>query len=296
MAGALFPSDTEVDRLLVGPGSVAWRVASDARLNLAMLYPLLLQVAHPTVDAGVTDFSEFDREPWKRLVRTADYVNLLVYGGREALVAGRRVRALHQRFRGTREDGARYSALEPHAYAWVHATLLDTYVRAHAHLGTPMSADETDRFYREYRGLGRLIGVREDDLPADWHGFCAYFRRTARYQLRRTASVDRVLKMIRDLRTPPLPLPAPLWRALRLPARRAAWLGGIGLMDPWLRRSLGLSWSAIDEAEFRVLGTVCRGLTPVLPDSFKVTGPEHLRARRDAIAQGPLSIGTHGAL
>jgi uncharacterized protein (DUF2236 family) len=288
MAGARFPSDTEVDRLLVGPESVTWHVASDVRLNFAVLYPLLLQVAHPTVDAGVAEYSDFERSPWERLVRTADYVNLLVYGGREAITAGRRVRELHRRFRGTRHDGGRYSALEPHAYAWVHATLLDTYVRAHAHLGSPMSAEETGRFHREYRGLGRLIGVREDDLPPDWPRFRAYFQRTARRELRRTASVDRVLDMIRDARTPPLPMPAPVWQAIKLPARRAVWLGGIGLMDAWLRRRLDLDWSALDEAEFRVLGAVSRGLTPVLPASFKVTGPEHLRARRDAIERGPL--------
>ena len=236
----------------------------------------------------MAEYSTFERDPWQRLLRTADYVNLLVYGGSEAIAAGRRVRELHKRFRGRREDGAAYSALEPRAYAWVHATLLDTYVRAHANLGTPMSADEIDRFYGEYRGLGRLIGVREGDLPADWQRFCAYFRRTARYQLTRTASVDRVLSMVSNAMTPPLPMPAPLWRAVALPARRAVWLGGVGLMDPWLRRRLAIGWSAIDEAEFRVLGAVSRSLTPVLPASFKVTGPEHLRARRDAIAHGPL--------
>ena len=53
MAGALFPSDTEIDRLLVGPESVAWRSTSDVRLNFAVLYPLLLQVAHPTIDVAV---------------------------------------------------------------------------------------------------------------------------------------------------------------------------------------------------------------------------------------------------
>jgi uncharacterized protein (DUF2236 family) len=290
MTAALFPRDTETDRLLVGPDSMAWRAVSDVRLNLAMLYPLLLQVAHPTVDAGVADYSDFEKEPWKRLLRTLDYVYLLVYGGRNAIAAGRRVRALHKRFRGVREDGARYSALEPRAYAWVHATLIDTYVRAHGQFGSPMSADETDRFYREYRGLGRLIGVREDDLPADWYRFCAYFSRTARYQLRRTASVDRVLNRISDTPRPPLPMAAPVWRAMKLPARRAVWLGGIGLMDPWLRRRLGMGWSAIDDAEFRVLGAVSRGLTPVLPASFKVTGLEYLRARRDQIAHGPLAI------
>lgn len=80
----VFPSDEELDGLILGPDSMAWRVTSDLRLNVAMLYPLLLQVAHPTVDAGVTDHSDFEHRPWDRLLRTMDYVSLLVYGGREA--------------------------------------------------------------------------------------------------------------------------------------------------------------------------------------------------------------------
>ena len=70
-----------------------------------MLYPLLLQVAHPTVGAGVRDYSDFEQRPWNRLLRTIDYVSLLVYGGRDAIAAGRRLRDVHKRFRGVREDG-----------------------------------------------------------------------------------------------------------------------------------------------------------------------------------------------
>src|SRR5947209_6433215 len=143
----VFPAEAEIDRLLVGPDSVTWRYGSDARLYLVMLYPLLLQVAHPTVGAGVRDFSDFEHRPWDRLLRTLDYVSLLVYGGEEAIVAGRRLRSLHKGFQGVREDGQRYYALEPEAYAWVHATLIDTYVGGHAHFGRPMRQSEVDQFY-----------------------------------------------------------------------------------------------------------------------------------------------------
>src|SRR5205085_12678352 len=153
---SLFPTDEELDSLLVGPDSVTWRFASDARLYLVMLYPLLLQVAHPTVAAGVHDYSDFEQRPWDRLLRTLDYVSLLVYSGEEAVAVGRRLRELHKQFRGTREDGERYYALEPEAYAWVHATLLESYVVGHAQLGSAVSAPETETFYREYRRLGRL--------------------------------------------------------------------------------------------------------------------------------------------
>jgi uncharacterized protein (DUF2236 family) len=286
--GTFFPSDDELDGLILGPDSVAWRATSDLRLNVAMLYPLVLQVAHPTVDAGVTDHSEFGHRPWDRLMRTMDYVSLLVYGGRDAAVAGRRLRELHKRFRGIRADGTRYSALEPEAYAWVHATLLDTYVRGHAHFGTPMNREDTARFYREYRGLGRLIGVREGDLPDTWPQFCAYFRRTARTKLTRTASLERVIEMIGHVDAPPAPISGRLWPALKLPIRRAAWLAGIGLLEPRVRRRLGVRWTAIDEAQLRVLGVVSRGLGPVMPAGLKITGPEHLRWRSAEIAAGPL--------
>jgi uncharacterized protein (DUF2236 family) len=288
MAGSLFPGGDEVDQLLLGPESVAWRATSDLRLYFGMLYPLLLQVAHPTVDAGVTDHSDFEDRPWDRLLRTVDYVSLLVYGGPNAIDAGRRLRGLHTRFRGTREDGARYSALEPKAYAWVHATLLDTYVRANARFGRAMTPQEIERFYREYRGVGRLIGVREHDLPPSWPRFCAYFQQTAGEQLTRTRSVERVLTTVHDVGAPPMPVSDLLWRGLRIPARRALWLGGIGMMDSWLRQRLNIRWTPIDEAQFRALGTMSRALGRVMPAGLKTMGPGHLRWRAAEIADGPL--------
>jgi len=111
VAAQLFPTEDQLEEILVGPGSVTWRLASDSRLYFVMLYPLLLQVAHPTVGAGVRDYSDFEARPWKRLMTTLDYVTLLVYGERDAVTAGQRLRALHKRFRGVREDGKPYHAL-----------------------------------------------------------------------------------------------------------------------------------------------------------------------------------------
>ena len=288
MTATVFPPTEELDQILVGPESITWQRASDVRLYVVMVHALLLQVAHPTVGAGVRDYSDFDRRPWNRLLRTIDYVTLLVYGGGQAIPAGRRLRELHKRFRGIREDGERYHALEPDAYAWVHATLIHTYVTGHAHFGTPMSREETERFYREYRRLGRLIGVRERDLPDSWDGFTDYFERVTREELVHTESVDRVLGAIRRVPPPPIPFPELIWRAVRLPAADALKLGAIGPMSSALRARLGVGWSRGDQARFRTLGAVSRSLTPVLPASLRVTGPAQLRWRQKAIARGPL--------
>jgi uncharacterized protein (DUF2236 family) len=288
MPSSLFPAESELGGLLVGPESVSWRYTSDARLYLVMLYPLLLQVAHPTVDAGVRDHSDFDLRPWSRLVRTIDYLTLLVYGGQDAVGAGRRLRALHRRFRGVRADGRRYSALEPEAYAWVHATLLDSFVAGHAQFGRPMSPPERDRFYREYRGLGRLVGVRKRDLPEDWTAFRAYFDGVVRSELVRTASVDRVIRSVRGDVAPPVPMRDLAWRAIRMPARRGVWLGGAGLLGPRLRDRLGIGWSRVDELQYRALGAFTRRLDPIMPPSLKVCGPAQLQYRSAAIDAGPL--------
>lgn len=279
--------DATARKLLVGPDSICWRFASDVRLNLVMLYPLLLQVAHPTVAAGVRDFSDFEHHPYERLLATFDYLSLLVYGGEDAIAAGRRLRALHGRFTGIREDGERYSALEPGAYAWVHATLLHAFVVGHAHFGRPMKPDQVGQFYREYRGLGRLIGVRWCDLPPTWPSFVDYFHRVCNTELGCNESVRRVMQALK-LAEPVLPMPGPLWSVVRIPARRAVWLGGFGLMAPPLRRRLEIGWSLRDELGFQTLGRLTRLMTPALPERLQVTGPAQLSARREAIDAGPL--------
>jgi uncharacterized protein (DUF2236 family) len=291
LTSTVFPADDEVDGLLVGPESITWRIASDARLWVVMLYPLLLQVAHPTVGAGVRDFSDFEREPWKRLLGTLDYVSLLVYGGREAAPAGRRMREMHSRIRGLREDGERYHALEPGAYAWVHATLLMAYAAGHARFGIPLGDDELNRFYDEYRRLGRLIGVRYRDLPDDWEGFLRYYDQMVGRELVHSEAVDQVLRALHSAPPPPAPVSRALWPVIRMPARRALWLGGVGLLGRSLRERLEIRWSPLDEAQFWALGIACRSLTPVMPESLRVMGPGQLRYRERAIADGPLGPG-----
>jgi uncharacterized protein (DUF2236 family) len=283
-----FPTEDEIEGLIVGPQSVTWQFSSDVRLFFAPLYALLLQVAHPTVAAGVRDYSDFEKRPLERLLRTIDYLVLLQYGGPEAAVVGRRLRELHKRFKGIRPDGRPYYALERGAYAWVHATLLETYVRAHEHFGRQMTRPQLERFYREYIGLGRLVGLREGDLPETWEGFRVYFERMVDRELGPNATVDRVLEVARKPAGPELSVLAELvWRAARLPAARLMYLGGVGLLPADLRERLRIPWSSRDERRFRRLAASSRALERILPASLKIFGPTQLRWRQRAIARGP---------
>ncbi len=170
-------------------------MTGDVRLYLAAGYALLMQVSHPTVGAGVRDHSTFAEDPWGRLLRTMDYLYLITLSGPESADVGRRVRELHKRIKGTNPDGSRYHALEPEAYAWVHATLIEATVRGRRKFVAPDErGSEIDAFYDAWMPLGRLLGVRPGDLPDDWDGFRDYFATMSHDRLERNETVEEVVR------------------------------------------------------------------------------------------------------
>ena len=283
----VLPPPEEALALVPPKGSITWRRAGDARLMVGAGYALLLQVAHPVVGAGVKEHSNFREDPWGRLVRTLDYTNTMVYGEPdEAVRMGRWVRNMHKRIKGVDSQGRRYHALDPEAYPWVHATLADAIVAGHARFGRPMSRAEVYDFYREWLDVGRLLGIRDRDLPPDWPGFRRYFDQMVSERLEYTDAVRDVLAALKEPKSPPnLPLPDGAWRAARLPAARLSALATIGMLPPVLRERFGLEWSRAQELELRALGAASRATTPLMPRSLRRMGPAWLERRHDAIVR-----------
>jgi uncharacterized protein (DUF2236 family) len=299
MTERVLPREDEVARYVPPRGSTVWRYAGDARLLSGAGYALILQVSHPTVGAGVGEHSNYAEDPWGRLLRTLDYTYVMVYGGPElAAATGRRVRELHKRIRGERPDGTRYHALEPEAYAWVHATLAQSIVDGHRAFGRPMRRDTVERFYGEWRRLGRLVGVRERDLPETWDGFRDYFDAMVAERLEDNAVVHGVLRTLTKPTAPPVPgLGEGAWRVARLPMARLGALATVGLLPPALRARFGLRWTRRQEREFRALCGASRAVTPLLPAALRNTGPNYVRWRRDALERGEVAgAATHARL
>src|SRR4051812_10934135 len=268
-------------------GSIAWRYSSDARTLMGAGAALTLQVAHPTVAAGVREHSNFQKDPWGRLLRTLDHTNLLLYGGPEAARAtGERLREMHKRIKGVAPDGTRYHALEPEAYAWVHATLAWVIVDAHRLFGRRMRDDQVERFYAEWRALGGLLRVRDRDLPATWPEFSAYVDRMVDERLEDNDVVQTVLRTLTAPSGPPAEwLPDAAWKVLRLPAARTLDLATVALLPERLREKVGLRLSEADRVQVRVLSGLSRRATPVMPAALRRTGPGYLRWRHEAIAR-----------
>ena len=291
MAATTLPSDDELAGLVPQPGSLTWRKAGDLRIISAAGYALLLQVAHPTVGAGVAEHSDFASDPLGRLLRTLDYVNGTIYGGPElAGEIGARVRDLHKSIRGRRPDGRAYHALEPRAYAWVHATLASSIVDGHRLLGTPFRPGEAEEFWQDWRRLGRLVGVRERDLPATWAEFRPYFDEIVESELEDNATVHDVFDSLAKPVPPALPgLPPALWSVLRVPLGANFQLVTKGLLPPLLRRRFGLRWTSGDAALFRLTSAASRAGRPLVRGPLREFGPYYVRWRRAALERGDVA-------
>jgi uncharacterized protein (DUF2236 family) len=70
--------------------------------------------------------------------------------------------------------GSPYSAAEESALRWVHATLVDSALLAHALLFPPLSDKDRERYLAESRIFAALFGIPQAGLPQTWIEFAAY--------------------------------------------------------------------------------------------------------------------------
>jgi uncharacterized protein (DUF2236 family) len=167
---------------LFGPGSMTWHVNREAVLLLGGGRALLMQVAHPLVAAGVQAFSDFRRDPLRRLQRTLDLTLTMTFAGAaHAIEAVRTIEAVHQRVHGQLEDdigpfprGTFYDANDPELLFWVHATLVDTALMAYDRYVGPLPAGDRARYYQESTIAARLMGIPQHLIPAEYADFKRY--------------------------------------------------------------------------------------------------------------------------
>ncbi len=139
------------EEALVPPHSIAWRVFKNPiALFVGGTAAVILELAEPSVRAGVWEFSSFRKNPLKRLQRTGLAAMITVYGARsiaEPMIAG--VVQMHESIQGTTAAGAQYSANDPRLLTWVHATAAFGFAQAYHQYAEPLSVSEFDRFYAE---------------------------------------------------------------------------------------------------------------------------------------------------
>ncbi len=258
------------------PGGMLWDLAGEIRMLLTLPAALTMQVAHPAVSAGVDDYSVFRTDPWGRGERSLTSVQLWVYGGEAAAEEGRRLRKLHRGIQGVDAHGREYHALTPANYSWVHATGFPVYQHAQRYLGIrPYTDEEERRLYAEWLQVGRVLGLRERDMPQTLEEFWPYYRRMLEEELECTLVVEELVSTAQRV-PPPDRGPRPvrvvlrsLWPLLLPLFVRFRRFVTIGLMPPDARAAIGLPWTRRQERRLRRLCRVVRQVVPWLPERLR---------------------------
>jgi uncharacterized protein (DUF2236 family) len=234
---------------------------------------LLLQIAHPSVAAGVAEHSDFRVDPWRRLDGTLRSYLRIIYGTTTAARGEiRRLHALHRMV-----VGAGYAARDPELSLWVHATLVDSTRVAYDAWLAPLGRDRAARFYAETVPIGRAFGVPASLLPADLDAFESYLSD----QLAASGPIHPDATA-RDLATVILhpPLPGVLG-GLALPTRLYDWTlwPALGLLPPSIRGAYGFAWGRRERLVAAWLVAGWRSWRPLLPAGFRQM-PQALAADR----------------
>ncbi len=219
------------------PQDVIWRVHADASMFVGGIRALLVQSLHPLAMAGVAAHSGYKGDPWGRLQRTSTFLATTTFGTvehAEAIIA--RVRAIHERVRGTAPDGRPYAASDPHLLRWVHITEVDSFLVAYQRFGAePLTAAEADRYVAQASVVATRLGVLDPPMTvAELDAALESYRP----ELASTPAAREAARFL--LLTPPLPLPA-----------RAGYAGlaaaAVATLPRWSRVPLRLPWLPVSE-------------------------------------------------
>jgi uncharacterized protein (DUF2236 family) len=261
------------------------RVYREQVMVLAGPRALLMQAAHPVAWAGFYAQTGAKDDPYERLHRTAQIVDLVTYGPRQqAERSTRRVRAMHKRVRGTLSEpagrfpaGTPYAADDPVLLLWILATLVDSGLTVYQRFVRPLARDEREALWRDYRTFGVLFGLRERDMPATYDDFQDYMSDMLHHgDLHVSDDARAVAKEI--VMRPPVPFAA-------RPLLELANFVTVGLLPPQIRRLYGFSWDPARGLALRGHTEYARRLlVPLMPARLRYVSRQGSRPRARRIA------------
>jgi uncharacterized protein (DUF2236 family) len=148
-------------------------VQRERAVALAGPRALLMQAAHPLAVAGLLAHSDALEDPYVRLARTARVMNAITFGSRqEADRLTRRVRAMHGAVSGRIPEtvgrypaGTPYSADAPELLLWILYSLIDSNIVVYETYVGRLSERRQAALWEDFKLVGRLFGLGEDQLP-----------------------------------------------------------------------------------------------------------------------------------
>jgi uncharacterized protein (DUF2236 family) len=246
--------------------SLIRRVQREHVVALAGPRALLMQAAHPVAFEGFFAATTALADPYARLQRTAQVIDTIVFGERAAAdEQTARVRRIHNRVRGRLEQpagpfaaGTPWAADDPALLLWIIATLADSGLVVYERYVGSLDRDERERYWADYRVMGALFGLRDDELPQSFGELREYMRAMLEGDELHVTPAARELAIEIVLR-PPVPLAA-------RPLLELANTITVGMLPHRLRRQYGLRWDPLRGLAVLAGAQYARRLLlPVLP-------------------------------
>jgi uncharacterized protein (DUF2236 family) len=161
------------------------RIHRERALALSGPRALLMQAAHPLAVSGLLAHTTALDEPYERLARTAKTLSTIGFGSRrDADALTRHVRLMHGRVNGriarqagVYPPGTRYRADDPELLLWVLFTLVDSALVVYRKYVGALSRQQEADYWEDYKVIGRLFGLRVQDMPATLDDLDDYRRR-----------------------------------------------------------------------------------------------------------------------
>ena len=150
-----------------GPHSMMWKINKEITVLFGGARALLMHAAHPLIAAGARQTSFYQRDPWKRLIRTLSLQNSVTFGTKqEADESAHRINKLHEVIKGKDHmSGGTYDALDHEQLLWVHACLQISSIYFYEKTVKKLTVDEKDRYHKENMIAADLVLVNIDKMP-----------------------------------------------------------------------------------------------------------------------------------
>ena len=150
-----------------GPESMMWKVNKEITVLFGGARALLMHAAHPLIAAGARQTSFYQRDPWKRLIRTLSLQNSVTFGTvQEADESAIRINRLHEVIKGKDEiTGDIYDALDHEQLLWVHACLQLSSIYFYEQTVKKLTQEEKDKYHKENMLSAKLVLIDTDKMP-----------------------------------------------------------------------------------------------------------------------------------
>ena len=150
-----------------GPQSMMWKVNKEITVLFGGARALLMHAAHPLIAAGARQTSFYQRDPWKRLIRTLSLQNSVTFGTKEeADDSAHRINKLHEVINGEDEiTGGYYDALDHEQLLWVHACLQISSIYFYEKTVKKLTADEKNQYHEENSIAAEMVLVDRKTMP-----------------------------------------------------------------------------------------------------------------------------------